>query len=94
MQGGAAVASAVMGGSLDFGFAATVNLMLAKSQGLPVKIVASGNNAAQDAAPAQGDMPGLAVHDFAIVVLGIHLFDDCGLDQLADAVLAFLGVRS
>ncbi|MDR0358137.1 MAG: ABC transporter substrate-binding protein [bacterium] len=51
MQGGAAVASSVLGGSLDFGFAAAVNLILAKDQGLPVKIVANGNNA-EKAGPA------------------------------------------
>ena len=46
-----------------------------------------GSEQAQDAA-AVGDMPGLAVHDFALVVLGIHLFDNCRLDAVAEAAAA------
>ena len=46
-----------------------------------------GSEQAQDAAPV-GDMPGLAVHDFALVALGIHLFDNCRLDAVAEAAAA------
>lgn len=52
MSGGAAVASAVLGGSLDFGFAAAVNLLLAKEKGLPVQIIANGDSAANNPAQA------------------------------------------
>ncbi len=44
---------------------------------------------AQDAARQDG-MPGLAVHDFALIVLGIHLFDNTRMDAVAD-VAAELG---
>lgn len=52
LQGGAAVASAVVGGSLQFGFGATANLVLARSHGLPIQFVANGDEAAADAANA------------------------------------------
>jgi len=37
--------------------------------------------------PAPSDIPGEAgpVHDFALVVLGVHLFDNCDLEALAEA---------
>jgi NitT/TauT family transport system substrate-binding protein len=50
LQGGAAVASAVVGGSLQFGFGATANLVLAKAHNLPLQLVANGDQAA--AAPS------------------------------------------
>ena len=46
-----------------------------------------GGESPQDA-PAQGDMPGLAVHDFVLVSLGVHLFDNCSLDEVAEAAAA------
>jgi NitT/TauT family transport system substrate-binding protein len=46
--GGAAVVTGVVSGDFDFGFAATEPLILAKDKGLPVKIVAAGNQAAAD----------------------------------------------
>ncbi len=52
LQGGAAVASAVVGGSLEFGFGAMANIILAKSQNLPVQFVANGDQAASSATNA------------------------------------------
>ncbi|HET9075912.1 MAG TPA: ABC transporter substrate-binding protein [Acidimicrobiales bacterium] len=52
LQGGAAVASAVVGGSLQFGFGATANLVLAKAHNLPLQFVANGDQAAADASGA------------------------------------------
>lgn len=52
LQGGAAVASAVVGGSLDFGFGATANLVQAKAQGLPIQFIANGDEAGKDASTA------------------------------------------
>lgn len=52
LQGGAAVASAVVGGSLQFGFGATANLVLARAHGLPIEFVANGDEAAASAAHA------------------------------------------
>jgi NitT/TauT family transport system substrate-binding protein len=52
LQGGAAVASAVVGGSLQFGFGATANLVLARAHGLPIQFVANGDAAAADSAQA------------------------------------------
>jgi len=52
LQGGAAVASAVVGGSLQFGFGATANLVLARAHGLPLQFVANGDEAAGNAASA------------------------------------------
>ncbi len=39
-------------------------------------------------APARGDTPNLAVHDFALIVLGVHLCDNCDFDALARAAAA------
>jgi NitT/TauT family transport system substrate-binding protein len=52
LQGGAAVASAVVGGSLEFGFGATANIVLAASHNLPVQFVANGDQAASSASSA------------------------------------------
>lgn len=52
LQGGAAVASAVVGGSLQFGFGATANLVQARAHGLPIQLVANGDEAAADAGHA------------------------------------------
>jgi NitT/TauT family transport system substrate-binding protein len=52
LQGGAAVASAVVGGSLEFGFGATANIVLAESSNLPVQFVANGDQAASSASSA------------------------------------------
>lgn len=46
LQGGAAVASAVIGGSLQFGFGATANLIEARTKGLPLQFIANGDEAA------------------------------------------------
>jgi NitT/TauT family transport system substrate-binding protein len=43
-QGGAAIIPAVLGGELDFGFSNPTSLILAHSQGLPVKIIAPGGS--------------------------------------------------
>lgn len=47
-QGGAAVVTGVVSGDFDFGFAATEPLIIARSEGLPVQIVTTGNQAALD----------------------------------------------
>lgn len=52
LQGGAAVVSAVEGGSLQFGFGATANLVQARAHGLPIQFVANGDQAAASAATA------------------------------------------
>ena len=52
LQGGAAVASAVVGGTLQFGFGATANLIQAVAQKLPLQFVASGDSAASTASDA------------------------------------------
>ncbi|MGH2895326.1 MAG: ABC transporter substrate-binding protein, partial [Solirubrobacteraceae bacterium] len=52
LQGGAAVASAVVGGSLQFGFGATANLVQARAHGLPIQFVANGDEAASNPASA------------------------------------------
>lgn len=46
VQGGAAVVTGVVSGDFEFGFSATEPLILGKAEGLPVKIVTTGNQAA------------------------------------------------
>jgi NitT/TauT family transport system substrate-binding protein len=43
-EGGAAIIPAVMSGEYQFGFSNVISLMLAKSEGLPVKVVSNGTN--------------------------------------------------
>lgn len=43
-QGGAAIVPGVMSGEFQFGFSNVVSLMLARDKGLPIKLVANGNN--------------------------------------------------
>jgi len=40
--------------------------------------------APQDAVPPGGDLTGLPVHNFALVYLGVHLFDNVALDAVAE----------
>jgi NitT/TauT family transport system substrate-binding protein len=42
-QGGAAIVPGVVSGQFDFGFSNVTSLILARSEGLPLKIVAAGN---------------------------------------------------
>ncbi|MGH2981547.1 MAG: ABC transporter substrate-binding protein [Solirubrobacterales bacterium] len=48
VQGGAEVVTGVVSGDFEFGFAATEPIILAKAEGLPLKIVTTGNQAAED----------------------------------------------
>lgn len=43
-QGGAAIVPGVVSGQFQFGFSNIVSLLLARDQGLPIKMVANGNN--------------------------------------------------
>lgn len=49
-----------------------------------------GSEAALDASPAPqgGEVGGLPVHDFALIVLGVHLFDNTNLDAVAQEAAA------
>ena len=44
--------------------------------------------APQDAIPPGGELTGLPVHGFALVYLGVHLFDNVALDDVAEAAAA------
>jgi len=43
-QGGAAIVPAVVSGQYQFGFSNVISLLLAQTQGLPLKVVCNGNN--------------------------------------------------
>jgi kynurenine formamidase len=49
-----------------------------------------GSEGAQDAGPVPpgAEIGGLALHDFALIMLGIHLFDDTNLDALSEVAAA------
>lgn len=47
-QGGAAIVPAVLTGEYEFGFSNVTSLLLAKSRGLPLKVVAAGNSTTGD----------------------------------------------
>jgi NitT/TauT family transport system substrate-binding protein len=48
-QGGAAIVPAVVSGQYQFGFSNVTSLMLARSKGLPLKVVAAGNSSTGEA---------------------------------------------
>ncbi len=47
-QGGAAIVPAVVSGDMDFGFSNVTSMIIARSQGLPIQIVANGNSSTGD----------------------------------------------
>src|SRR5680860_449462 len=70
-QGGAAIVPAVVSGQFQFGFSNVTSLLLARSQGLPLKIVAAGNySTGEDGA------------DFSAIVVpeGSDITDAAGLE--------------
>ncbi len=42
-----------------------------------------GSDAAQDVSPSQVEGVALPIHELALVAMGIHLFDNCDLEELA-----------
>ena len=62
-QGGAAIVPAVVSGEYQFGFSNVVSLLLARSQNVPIKAVANGNNSTGS---TTADFGGLFVKDPAI----------------------------
>ena len=62
-QGGAAIVPAVLSGQYQFGFSNVISLLLAQSNGVPLKIVSNGNNSTGDdgedfaALMVKGDSP-------------------------------------
>jgi NitT/TauT family transport system substrate-binding protein len=62
-QGGAAIVPAVAAGQDQFGFSNTVSVLIASSNGIALKAVASGNSTA---GVADADFSGLVVKDAAI----------------------------
>lgn len=49
-----------------------------------------GGEGAQDAVPPPtgSELGGLALHDFALIMLGIHLMDDTNLEALSETAAA------
>jgi kynurenine formamidase len=45
-----------------------------------------GSDSMHDAAPGQpgGEVTGVVVHDFALIMLGVHLFDNMNLEEVGD----------
>lgn len=62
-QGGAAIVPAVAAGQYQFGFSNSVSVLIAKSKGVPLKAVASGNSTSGN---PTSDFTGLLVKDPAI----------------------------
>jgi hypothetical protein len=47
-----------------------------------------GSDHPQYVSPGDGGAPRGAAHDFALVYLGVHLFDNCDLEAVAEAAAA------
>src|SRR5690625_2317300 len=68
-QGGAAIVPGVQSGDLDFGYSNVTSLVMARSQGLPIQIVATGPQTT-----------GSADEDFAAVMVA----PDSGIESVTD----------
>ncbi|EMY35358.1 putative ABC transporter substrate-binding protein [Arthrobacter crystallopoietes BAB-32] len=68
-QGGAAIVPAITSGQMDFGFSNVTSLIIARSKGLPLQILASGSS-------STGDQDA----DFAAVMVK----PDSGIEEIAD----------
>ncbi|MGK5112218.1 ABC transporter substrate-binding protein [Geodermatophilus sp. CPCC 205506] len=67
-QGGAAIVPSVLSGELDFGFSNPTSLIVARSQGLPVKIIAPGGSSTGEVGADYGAVvvpPGSDIQDAA-----------------------------
>ena len=78
-QGGAAIVPAVVSGQFEFGFSNNTSLLLAQSQGLPLKIVAPGSSSTSE--------PG---EDFAGVVVAA----DSPIETAADLAGASVAINT
>lgn len=78
-QGGAAIVPAITSGQMDFGFSNVTSMIVARSKGLPLKMVAAGANTT-----------GNVEDDFAAVMTK----PDSGIDEVADLVGKKVGVNT
>lgn len=78
-QGGAAIVPSVMSGDLDFGFSNVTSLIVARSQGLPLQIIANANNST-----------GVQGEDFADVLVR----EDSDIQDAADLEGRTVGVNT
>ena len=78
-QGGAAIVPAIVNGQLDFGFSNVTSLIVARSKGLPLQILASGSS-------STGDEDA----DFAAVMV----MPDSGIEKIEDLAGKKIGVNT
>jgi NitT/TauT family transport system substrate-binding protein len=78
-QGGAAIVPGVVSGDLDFGFSNVTSMLIARSQGLPIQIVANGNSSTGD-----------REEDFAAVMVG----KDSNVQEITDLEGARIAVNT
>lgn len=78
-QGGAAIVPAITSGQMDFGFSNVTSMIVARSKGLPLKMVAAGANTT-----------GNVEDDFAAVMTK----PDSGIKEVADLVGKKVGVNT
>ncbi|MFI7585301.1 ABC transporter substrate-binding protein [Kocuria sp. M1N1S27] len=78
-QGGAAIVPSVVSGEMDFGFSNVTSLIVARSQGLPLQIIANANNST-----------GVQGEDFADVLVR----EDSDIQDAADLEGRTVGVNT
>jgi NitT/TauT family transport system substrate-binding protein len=78
-QGGAAIVPSVVSGEMDFGFSNVTSLIVARSQGLPLQIIANANNST-----------GVQGEDFADVLVR----EDSDIQDAADLQGRTVGVNT
>ncbi|MFB0833827.1 ABC transporter substrate-binding protein [Arthrobacter halodurans] len=78
-QGGAAIVPAITSGQMDFGFSNVTSMVVARSKGLPLRMVAAGAN-------TTGDVE----DDFAAVMTK----PDSGIEEIQDLVGKKVGVNT
>jgi NitT/TauT family transport system substrate-binding protein len=90
-QGGAAIVPGVMSGQFQFGFSNVTSLMLARDQGLPLKIVAPGNSSTGEvpdfsAVVVKGDSPIKSAKDLAGKTVAVNTLKNIGDTTVRESI--------
>ena len=91
-QGGAAIVPGVMSGQFQFGFSNVTSLMLARDQGLPLKIVAPGNSSTGEdgkdfsAVVVKDDSPIESAKDLAGKTVAVNTLKNIGDTTVRESI--------
>lgn len=90
-QGGAAIVPGVVSGQFQFGFSNVTSLMVARDQGLPLKVVAPGNSSTGEdpdfsAVVVKGDSPIQSAKDLAGKTVAVNTLKNVGDTTIRESI--------